>query len=85
MRHLRKTKKIITGWNALALEGFVELYRATYDKEYLQYANELAEYLVEHHTSEDQASVSRTADPQSGGFSWGLCNGCWEFDQNCTK
>ena len=63
-----KDEKIITGWNALALEGFVELYRATYDKEYLQYANELAEYLVEHHTSEDQASVSRTADPNQEGF-----------------
>ena len=63
-----KDEEIITGWNALALEGFVELYRATYDKEYLQYANELAEYLVEHHTSEDQASVSRTADPNQEGF-----------------
>lgn len=63
-----KDEKIITGWNALALEGFVELYRATYDKEYLQYASELAEYLVEYHTSEDQASVSRTADPNQAGF-----------------
>ncbi len=63
-----KDEKIITGWNALALEGFVELYRATYDKEYLQFAKELAEYLVEHHTSEDQASVSRTADPNQEGF-----------------
>jgi len=63
-----KDEKIITGWNALALEGFVELYRATYDKEYLQYASELAEYLIENHTSADQTSVSRTADPNQEGF-----------------
>lgn len=63
-----KDEKIITGWNALALEGFVELYRATYDESYLQLANELASYLVENHSSSAQSRVSRTADKQQVGF-----------------
>lgn len=63
-----KDEKIITGWNALALEGFVELYRATYDENYLQLANELATYLVENHISSSQSRVSRTADKQQVGF-----------------
>ncbi|OEK01074.1 hypothetical protein BFP97_05935 [Roseivirga sp. 4D4] len=63
-----KDEKIITGWNALALEGFVELYRASFDQTYLDYAKELGSYLIDNHTLKEQSQVSRTEDISQAGF-----------------
>ncbi len=63
-----KDKKIITGWNALVLEGFVELYRASFDQAYLKYAKELGTYLINQHTLKEQSQVSRTEDRGQTGF-----------------
>lgn len=63
-----KDKKIITGWNALVLEGFVELYRATFDPKVLSEANELATHLIKAHVSEDNSRVARTEDISQAGF-----------------
>ncbi|MBO3697036.1 thioredoxin domain-containing protein [Roseivirga sp. E12] len=63
-----KDEKTITAWNALVLDGFVELYRATFNPSYLSHADALASYLIENHTQEDQSQVSRTEDINQVGF-----------------
>lgn len=63
-----KDRKIITGWNALAIEGFIELYRASLDETYLSYAKDLGTYLIANHTQNDQSWVSRTENGNQAGF-----------------
>ncbi|MFY0594490.1 thioredoxin domain-containing protein [Roseivirga sp.] len=62
-----KDEKVITGWNALVIQGFVSLYKATQNIEYLQEADELASYLFQNHINSD-GFLSRTNDQSQAGF-----------------
>ncbi len=61
-----KDNKIITNWNALALDGFVELYKATKNKDYLIEAQNLGNYLISSHLN--NSTVSHTNDQTDVGF-----------------
>ncbi|WP_176723366.1 thioredoxin domain-containing protein [Roseivirga misakiensis] len=63
-----KDKKIITSWNALAIEGFVSLYRATQNTAYLNEGKNLATYLTGNHLNSDNNSVTRTDGSLQNGF-----------------
>lgn len=63
-----KDQKVITSWNALAIEGFVSLFKATNNSEYLDEATELATFLTENHYNSADQTVSRTDDNVALGF-----------------
>jgi len=46
--------KILTSWNALMIQGYIDAYRALGDKEYLDIALKNANFLVDHQLRKDQ-------------------------------
>lgn len=63
-----KDQKVITSWNALAIDGFVSLFKATNNAEYLEEATALAKYLTQNHYNTTSQTVSRTDDNVDIGF-----------------
>ncbi|HEY9116924.1 MAG TPA: thioredoxin domain-containing protein, partial [Roseivirga sp.] len=51
--------KVITGWNALLIDGFVELFRATQEYAYLEEAKDIADFMIEDRM-DDEFNLSRT-------------------------
>ena len=63
-----KDQKVITSWNALAIEGFVSLFKATSNDKYLDEASQLAGHLTESYFNQTDGTVSRTSDNADIGF-----------------
>lgn len=61
-----KDQKIITNWNALALQAFIELFKVTQNNQYIKEATSLANYLNNNHFND--GNVSHTSDQSEIGF-----------------
>ncbi|WP_224484356.1 thioredoxin domain-containing protein [Robertkochia aurantiaca] len=57
--------KILTSWNALAISGFLEAYKALGDESYLNTARETAGFILESQMSEEGALKRNRIDGQS--------------------
>ena len=63
-----KDLKIVTAWNAMVIEGFTELFKATKNQQYLDEAKSLATFLIENLYSEKEGKVFRTTEQKELSF-----------------
>lgn len=63
--------KVITGWNAMMLKAFTEVYQSTGDEETMQQALDLAEFISEN-LQQDSGELSRVFHPDYGNSGQGF-------------